>query len=110
MKRVFGRKRPKLEFLRLPLTEAIVDAARAGMGIAVLSEWIASGYLDGADLVAKRFESEPLKRPWRIAFRDDAADAARRLASALEGSAPRVYASEAAPALRIARRQVLPVR
>jgi len=31
---VFGRTKPKLDFLRLPLTEAIVDAARAGLGIA----------------------------------------------------------------------------
>ena len=103
MTRVFGRKRPKLNYLRFPLTEAIVDAARAGMGIAVLSEWIASGYLDGADLVAKRLASEPLRRPWRLAFRDDAASVARRLASALEGSAPRVYPSDA-PALRVVRR------
>jgi LysR family transcriptional regulator for metE and metH len=103
MKSVFGRTRPKLEFLRFPLTEAIVDAARAGMGVAVLSEWIASGYLDGADLVAKRLDSMPLRRPWRIAFRKDAANAARRLGAALQGSAPRVYASEA-PALRVSRR------
>ena len=91
MKRVFGRARPKLTFLRFPLTEAIVDAARAGMGIAVLSEWIASVYLGSADLVAKRFSSEPLRRPWKIAFRIEAAGVARRLASALQGSAPRVY-------------------
>ena len=103
-RRVFGRRRPKLEFLRFPLTEAIVDAARAGMGVAVLSEWIASVYLDGADLVAKRLESEPLRRPWRIAFRKEAASGARRLAAALEGSAPRVYASEGAPPSRVARR------
>lgn len=36
--------------MRLPLTEAIVDAARAGMGVAVLSEWTASGYLDDGTL------------------------------------------------------------
>jgi LysR family transcriptional regulator for metE and metH len=92
MTRVFGRRRPKLDFLRLPLTEAIMDAARAGMGIAVMSEWIASGYLEAGDLVAKRFASEPLMRPWRIAFREYAGVAARRLASAIEGAAPKVYA------------------
>ena len=89
--RVFGRKRPKLEFLSLPLTEAIIDAARAGMGVAVLSEWIASTYLGGNDLVVKRFEHEPLRRPWRIAFQPSAAEVASRLANALAGSAPRVY-------------------
>jgi LysR family transcriptional regulator for metE and metH len=89
--RVFGRKKPKLRFLRFPLTEAIVDAARAGMGIAVLSEWMASAYLGGDDLVVRRLSSGPLRRPWRIAFRPEAEDAARRLLGALEGSAPRVY-------------------
>lgn len=99
--RVFERKRPKLNFLALPLTEAIVDAARAGMGIAVLSEWIASAYLGGSDLVVKRFEGEPLRRPWRIAFHPDAAEVATRLASAIAGSAPRVYPPRAS---RVARR------
>jgi LysR family transcriptional regulator for metE and metH len=95
MTRVFGRRRPKLDFMTLPLTEAIIDAARAGMGVAVLSEWIASTYLGGDDLLAKRFGAEPLRRPWRIAFHPSAADAATRLAGALEGLAPRVYPAAA---------------
>jgi LysR family transcriptional regulator for metE and metH len=91
--RVFGRSRPKLHVMRLPLTEAIIDAARAGMGIAVLSEWVASGYLGGADLVVKRLVSGPLRRPWRIAFRPEATEVAQRLVVALEGSAPRVQSA-----------------
>jgi len=87
---VFGARRPTLDRLVFPLTEAIVDAARAGMGIAVLSEWIASPYLDRT-IVAKRMK-KPLQRPWRIAFRPDAADRARQLAAALGGLAPRLYA------------------
>ncbi|MGZ3421738.1 MAG: substrate-binding domain-containing protein, partial [Polyangiales bacterium] len=92
LRSVFGRQRPKLEFLRFPLTEAIVDAARAGMGVAVMSEWIASGYLGGNDLVAKRF-GKPLRRPWRLACRRPSAELAERLVSALEGAAPRLYAA-----------------
>lgn len=90
---VFGRKHVSLTYLRLPLTEAIVDAARAGMGIAVLSEWIASPYLASADLVAKRLAGRPVRRPWRIAFRRDASEAALRLAAVLENAAPRAYPS-----------------
>jgi LysR family transcriptional regulator for metE and metH len=90
--RVFGRSKPKLERLRFPLTEAIVDAARAGMGIAILSEWIAAPYLESGDLVVKRLKSGALRRPWRIAFRREAAEPARRLAAALQHAAPRVYA------------------
>jgi LysR family transcriptional regulator for metE and metH len=89
--RVFGRRIPKLQFLRFPLTEAIVDAARAGMGIAIMSEWVASGYLGGGDVVVKRLKSGPLLRPWRIAFRPERAHAATRLSAALAGCAPRVY-------------------
>jgi LysR family transcriptional regulator for metE and metH len=92
---VFGRQKPKLEYMRLPLTEAIIDATRAGMGIAALSEWMASGYLGGGDLVVKRLRSGPLRRPWRIAFRRDTAELAERLASALGGSVPRLYAARA---------------
>jgi LysR family transcriptional regulator for metE and metH len=88
---VFGRSLPQLEFLRFPLTEAIIDATRAGMGIAVLSEWIASGYLPSADLVVKRLEGKPLARPWRIAFRREASEGAAVLARALESAAPRVH-------------------
>lgn len=96
LRRVFGRQRPKLRVLRFPTTEAVVDAARAGLGVAILSEWIAGIYLRGGDLVAKRLASEPLRRPWRIAFRPEVADAARRLASELEGSIPRGVVGSAA--------------
>lgn len=87
---VFGARPPAVRKLRLPLTEAIVDAARAGLGIAVLSEWIASSYLDHT-LVAKRMK-KPLRRPWRLAYRPQVADGARHLAAALAGIAPRLYA------------------
>ncbi|MFP2925259.1 LysR family transcriptional regulator [Pyxidicoccus sp. 3LG] len=89
MSRVFGRERPRLRFERLPLTEAILDVARAGMGVAALSEWIASPHLGKGDLVARRLASGPLRRPWRIAWRREVGDAALRLVSALENTAPR---------------------
>lgn len=90
---VFGRRRPKLAFQHFPLTEAVVDAARAGLGIAVLSEWIASGYLGGPDLVVKRLSSGGLRRPWRIAYRREFSEPARLLVSALSGAPPRVFAA-----------------
>lgn len=79
--------------MRLPLTEAIVHAARAGMGIAVLSEWMAKAYLGTGDLVVKRLATGPLRRPWRIAYRTEVEDAARRLTSTLVGAAPRLTAA-----------------
>jgi LysR family transcriptional regulator, regulator for metE and metH len=88
---VFGRTKPKLTQLQFPLTEAIIDAARAGMGIAILSEWIAGPYLGEGDLVMKRLRKRALKRPWRMAFRREVEAPAKRLAAALEGTPPRVY-------------------
>jgi len=89
LRQTFGRQRPKLRSLRFPVTEAIIDAARAGLGIAVLSEWIATPYLESSDLVLKRLKAGPLLRPWRIAYRPEARDAAETLGTLLVGSAPR---------------------
>lgn len=91
--RVFGRERPRLRYERFPLTEAMFDLARAGLGIAIISEWIASPHLGKGDLVAKRLASGPLQRSWRIAWRHEAREAAHRLATALEGLAPRRLAA-----------------
>jgi LysR family transcriptional regulator for metE and metH len=88
--RIFGPVIPKLQVVRLPLTDAIVDMARAGLGIAILSEWVASGYLDTGDLVVKRLVSGPVRRPWRIAYRREAAEAAALLATTLDGTPPRL--------------------
>ena len=88
--RVFGRRKPRLSGLRYPLTEAVVDAARAGLGVAVLSEWVASPYLDGRDLVVRRLQRRPLLRPWRMAWRREAAEGARRLGAAISGAPPRL--------------------
>lgn len=94
IRHTFGRRRPRLEFLRLPLTEAMMDAARAGMGVAVLSEWMASGYVDQGEreLVVRRLASGPLRRPWRIAYREELQNVAERLKGALQSSVPRLRA------------------
>lgn len=75
------------------------------------SEWVASGYLGAGDLVVKRLTSGPVRRPWRMAFRRDSADAAQLLASALDGSPPRLIqdrppAGEPLRRIRVAPRRV----
>jgi LysR family transcriptional regulator, regulator for metE and metH len=92
MNEVFGRARPKLRFERLPLTEAILEMARAGMGVAVQSEWIVGPHLGGPDLVSKRLATGPLLRPWRMAYRREAEAAALRLAAVLRAALPRTPA------------------
>ncbi|WP_426746018.1 LysR family transcriptional regulator [Myxococcus faecalis] len=85
---IFGRERPRLRVERIPLTEALLDLARAGLGVAVLSEWIVAPHLARGDLVLRRLDTGPLERPWRIAWRREAGDAAARLGKALLGLAP----------------------
>jgi LysR family transcriptional regulator for metE and metH len=88
----FGRKPPKLHLQRLPLTEAIIDVARAGLGVAVLSEWIASPHLRRDELITRRLDTGPLRRPWRFAYRREAEQAALRLFDELKTAAPRLRA------------------
>lgn len=78
-----------LQYQVLPLTEAVVDFARAGMGIAVLSEWIAEPHLQRGDLVARRLASGPLRRPWRLVWHKEAEANALRLWQVLARAAPR---------------------
>ncbi|AKU94554.1 Transcriptional activator MetR [Labilithrix luteola] len=92
MTKVFGRARPRLHFERVPLTEGILDMARAGMGVGVLSEWMAGPHLTRGDLVVRRLAAGPLRRPWRIAWRREAREAALRLRTALSNSSPRLPA------------------
>jgi LysR family transcriptional regulator, regulator for metE and metH len=93
LKQLFPRKAPSLEMLRFPLTEAVVDAARAGLGIAAMSEWMAGPYAEAGGLVLRRLGTGPLLRPWRIAWRPEARASARRMASALTSLAPRMRAA-----------------
>jgi LysR family transcriptional regulator for metE and metH len=92
LRQVFGRNVPRFEQLEFPLTEAVIDAARAGMGIAAMSEWVARPYVALGGLVAKPLRGKRLLRPWRIAYRKEAAAAARQLAAALQGAPPRLFA------------------
>ncbi len=88
MRSVFGRSKPAARFERLPLTEAIIDVARAGLGIAVLSQWIARPHLGLGGLVAKRLAQGPLERPWQFAFRREIREPALKLLEALLVAAP----------------------
>lgn len=87
--KVFGRTPPRLQIERLPLTEAVLDVARAGHGVAILSEWVVQPSLGHGDLLVKRL-ARRLERPWRLGFRKEVRGEALRLRSALRASAPRI--------------------
>ena len=81
-----------LSFQEVPLTEAVVDFARAGMGIGVLSEWVVEPHLRRREVLARRLASGPIRRPWRLVWRKEVEDAALQLFEALEKSQPRLIA------------------
>jgi LysR family transcriptional regulator for metE and metH len=92
MRTVFGARRPRLTVRRLPITEAIVELARAGMGIGILSEWVAAAYLAAprGGLVARRMRARPLVRRWRLAVTPAHADLAPLLFDAIVHARPLV--------------------
>jgi LysR family transcriptional regulator, regulator for metE and metH len=89
-----------LKFQEVPLTEAIVDFARAGLGIGVLSEWVAEPHLQRREVVARRLASGPILRPWRLLWRKDVEEAALQLFETLEKSRPRAVTLPAVPGPR----------
>lgn len=86
LRAVFGKRPPRLQVNTVPLTEAMVDLARAGMGIAISSEWVVQPYLGRGGFVAKRLDKGPLRRQWRFAWRAELGEVGPRLYRALRES------------------------
>lgn len=84
--RVFGKAQPQLDVSPIPLLESAVDLARAGMGIAIVTEWAIGTYLERGGCVAKRLTVGPLQRPWHFAWRREIGDAGPSLLQALQAS------------------------
>ena len=81
---------PPLDYQVLPLTEAVVDFARAGLGVGVLSEWVAEPHLKRGDVIARRLASGPIRRPWRLVYRKEVEAPVMQLAQVLQKAPPRV--------------------
>ncbi|MFY2558777.1 LysR substrate-binding domain-containing protein [Corallococcus terminator] len=62
----------------MPLTEAILEMSRAGLGIAILAEWLSAPHLLRGDRVSRRLGSGPPQRTWSIAYRRQLEDPAVR--------------------------------
>jgi len=97
MRQVFGSRRPRLRVQRLPITEAMLQLARAGVGVALLSEWVVAPHLAApqSGLRMLRLKKGPLRRKWRLIHRPDLASIAPLLVDAILGARP-----VTAPALR----------
>ena len=57
--------------IKLPMTDAIVEMVREGMGIAVMNLWSVKPYLESSDLCGVRVTKNGFKRTWYAAVIDD---------------------------------------
>lgn len=55
----------------LQLTQAVLQATRAGLGITAVTRWVVESELEGGDLVAIRLGAEGVFRRWRLVTRRD---------------------------------------
>ncbi|MFO0554629.1 MAG: LysR family transcriptional regulator [Polyangiaceae bacterium] len=56
----------------LPTTELVVDCARAGLGVGLLSRWTVSPWVARGDVLARRFSREGLREKWVALSRREA--------------------------------------
>lgn len=59
---------------QLRLTEAVVEAVRAGLGVTALSGWVAAPRLKRGGLAAVRLSAEGLRRTWTAAMMRERSD------------------------------------
>jgi len=78
------------KIIHIPMTEAIVEMVRFGMGITIMAEWAARQYLSTGGLMTLPFRSEIGKRHWYACTHKDRSDALSglvgRIQSALLGT------------------------
>lgn len=59
----------------IPLTEAIIQTVRAGIGVSVIARWLAAPEIEAGQLVAVRVTQRGLKRTWYATTMSHRADA-----------------------------------
>lgn len=56
----------------VPLTDALVDLVRAGLGVAIVSRWAVAPWLERGDIVGRRLTRKGLAEKWSAVYRRDA--------------------------------------
>lgn len=58
--------------IKLPMTEAIINMVKSGLGISVMVRWAAAPYLDSPDLIPLRLTRKGIRRTWyAVTLRED---------------------------------------
>ena len=55
------------QVMKFELTEAIVEIIAAGLGIGIMANWAADGYLESKNLIMKPISKKPVQRSWYAA-------------------------------------------
>lgn len=58
----------------VPLTDALVELVKAGLGVGLVSSWAVAPHVARGDVVTRRFTKAGLRERWVAAYRSDAAD------------------------------------
>ena len=70
---LLAERAPMPEIQAVPLTEAIVELVKAGLGVGLLSRWAVAPYEASGQIVTRRFTRAGLKERWSAVYRRDAA-------------------------------------
>jgi len=65
---------PMPEIQIVPLTEAIVELVKAGLGVGLMSRWAVAPYEASGQIVTRRFTRAGLRESWSAVYRKDAAE------------------------------------
>lgn len=70
-RQLFDSRGPLPRVTRIPFTNALVELAKAGMGLAFVTGWSAARELREGTLVARRMRGRRIPRQWYAVFRED---------------------------------------
>ncbi|MEZ4373148.1 MAG: LysR family transcriptional regulator [Polyangiaceae bacterium] len=93
MRELLRNEGAAIEFQVVPLTEALVELVRAGLGLGLMSRWAVANYVSRGLIETRRFTRGGLREHWSAVYSEEAAERLplARLAQILRKRTPGVY-------------------